>query len=162
MRDGLRAIVIDEFPVVRRGLRRFLEKNLEANVVFEADNVAAAEDAVLRLEPDIVIVQLPIIDDGSVCAARRILASGRPPMLGFGCGMDRKCLEAFRMSGGAGFVSKNASLDDLLAAVKAVVSGERWVQEVEPETLVTYTSSTGPEHTAGWCGGYVDSLITAR
>jgi CheY-like chemotaxis protein len=73
-------LIVDDHPSFRLSARRMLEDGGYA-VVGEAEDGAAALEAVRRLEPDLVLldVQLPDIDGFEV--AERLSSSGRAPTI---------------------------------------------------------------------------------
>lgn len=69
----IRVLLVDDYEVVRRGLRGFLELVPELEVVGEASNGREAVDAAFRLEPDVVLMDLvmPEMDGPAAIAAIR-------------------------------------------------------------------------------------------
>lgn len=57
----IRAVVVDDEPLARAGVRRMLDKVADVTVVGEASNGAEAVDAVRRLKPDLLLldIQMP-------------------------------------------------------------------------------------------------------
>ncbi len=70
-REPIRVMLVDDYEVVRRGLRGFLELVPELEVVGEASNGREAVEAAYRLEPDVVLMDLvmPEMDGPAAIAA---------------------------------------------------------------------------------------------
>lgn len=71
--EPIRVLLVDDYEVVRRGLRGFLELVPELEVVGEASNGREAVDLAYRLEPDVVLMDLvmPEMDGTAAIAAIR-------------------------------------------------------------------------------------------
>ena len=73
--SGIRVFLADDHPVVRQGLRTFLESRSGIEVVGEAGDGEAAVAAIERLRPDVVLMDLVMPGEGGVPAIRRLRAS---------------------------------------------------------------------------------------
>ncbi|PCN48643.1 DNA-binding response regulator [Curtobacterium sp. 'Ferrero'] len=123
--DRLTIVLADDQELVRAGFRVILESEPGLHVVGEAADGAAAVDAVVRLRPDVVCldVQMPGVD--GLEAARRIAALDDPPAVLVLTTFDHddalfQALEA----GASGFLLKNASPERLIDAVRTVAAGD--------------------------------------
>ncbi|WP_022903897.1 response regulator transcription factor [Curtobacterium sp. B8] len=123
--DDLTIVLVDDQELVRAGFRVILESEPGLRVVGEAADGAQAVDAVVRLRPDVVCldVQMPGVD--GLEAARRIAALDDPPAVLVLTTFDHddalfQALEA----GASGFLLKNASPERLIEAVRTVAAGD--------------------------------------
>jgi DNA-binding NarL/FixJ family response regulator len=123
--DELTIVLADDQELVRAGFRVILESEPGLRVVGEAADGAAAVEAVARLRPDVVCldVQMPGVD--GLEAARRIGALPDPPAVLVLTTFDHddalfQALEA----GASGFLLKNASPERLIEAVRTVAAGD--------------------------------------
>jgi DNA-binding NarL/FixJ family response regulator len=116
-----RVLVVDDQDMVRRGLRMILELG-GVEVAGEAGDGAAAVDAVERLHPDVVLMDLrmPVMD--GVEATRRIGERARVLVLTT-FDADVHVVEAIR-AGAVGFLLKDVTSDGLLDAVQRAAAGE--------------------------------------
>lgn len=123
----IRVLIVDDHPVVRQGLRAFLESRPGIEVVGEAPDGDTAVSEAERLEPDVVLMDLVMPGEGGVAATRRLRA-GRPPGEGprvlvlTSFAGDEQVVPAVR-AGAAGYLLKDATPDDLEAAVRVVHGG---------------------------------------
>jgi DNA-binding NarL/FixJ family response regulator len=127
-------LLVDDHAIVRDGLRRLLEA-ATGNAVFEAENGRQALDALDAQRIDMVILDLNLPGLGGLELLRRLVGSGRVRVLVLS--MHAEPLYAFRAldAGAAGYVSKNASPDELLAAVQRVGAGGRYVENEIAQAL---------------------------
>jgi DNA-binding NarL/FixJ family response regulator len=117
----IRVLVVDDQDMVRRGLRMILELG-GVEVAGEAGDGAAAADAVERLHPDVVLMDLrmPVMD--GVEATRRIGDRARVLVLTT-FDADQHVVDAIR-AGAVGFLLKDVTSDGLLDAVQRAAAGE--------------------------------------
>jgi DNA-binding NarL/FixJ family response regulator len=122
-----RVLVVDDQSVFRLGLVAILGSQPDLEVVGEAGDGAEAVDLVLRLEPDVVLmdVRMPVLD--GIEATRRITAAptGRPVrvLMLTTFDIDDYVFDALR-AGASGFLLKDAGAAELITAVRTVAAGD--------------------------------------
>ncbi|MER6299043.1 response regulator transcription factor [Kitasatospora sp. NPDC001539] len=120
----VRVFLLDDHEVVRRGVHDLLDGEPDLEVVGEA---ATAEQALVRvpaLRPDVAVLDVRLGDGDGVSVCREL----RSRMPGLACLMltsfdDEEALLDAVMAGAAGYVLKQISGTDLVAAVRTVASG---------------------------------------
>src|SRR5437867_12781205 len=72
MNDKIRVLIADDHAIVREGLRLLLERAPDIEVVAEAENGRVAVQETVRLQPDVVLldIEMPLLN--GVEAATRI------------------------------------------------------------------------------------------
>ncbi|MEU8383630.1 response regulator transcription factor [Streptosporangium sp. NPDC048865] len=134
----LRVMIVDDHPVVREGLRGMLEADPGITVVGEA---ASGDEAVVRageLVPDVVLMDLRMPDGDGVSATSRILA-GRPEsrvVVLTTYETDADIVRAVE-AGAAGYLLKDTSRADLMAAIRSAARGETVLSPSVATRLVT-------------------------
>ncbi|MET8975664.1 response regulator transcription factor [Streptomyces sp. NPDC004539] len=123
-RSVLRALVVEDHPLFRSGLRSALESLGEVEVVAEAETVAQVPGAVSAHLPDVVIMDLGL-PDGSGISAIRTLAEEHPglPVLTLTMSDDEGDLLAALQAGARGYIVKGAPAEEVLHAVRTVAAG---------------------------------------
>ncbi|MCX4673084.1 response regulator transcription factor [Streptomyces sp. NBC_01381] len=121
----IRVLIADDQPLVRRGLALILSPDPAFEVVGEAGDGAEAVALAHRLRPDVVVmdIRMPVLDG---VGATGLLAQELP-----GCrvlalstfDMDEYVVAALR-AGAYGFLPKDISPEELVAAVRVVHTGE--------------------------------------
>ncbi len=122
----VRVLLVDDQALVRRGFRLILEASDDVTVVGEAADGLAALDAVQRLDPDVVLmdIRMPTLD--GLAATRRLLGPGRsrPRILVLTTyDLDEYVYEALR-AGASGFLLKDTPPEQLAPAVRVVAAGD--------------------------------------
>jgi DNA-binding NarL/FixJ family response regulator len=119
-------LIVDDEDLVRGGLRAILDAEPDLTVVGEAADGTEVVPAVLRLRPDIVLmdVRMPTVD--GIAATRDILDRvPRPPhiIVVTTFANDEYVYEALR-AGANGFLLKRARPDELVRAVRVIAAGD--------------------------------------
>ncbi|MCK8678094.1 MULTISPECIES: response regulator transcription factor [Streptomyces] len=124
-RGPIRVFLLDDHEVVRRGVHDLLDGEPDLTVVGQAGTAAQALARVPALRPDVAVldVRLPDGDGVGVC---RELRSRMPELA---CLMltsfdDEEALLDAIMAGASGYVLKQITGTDLVAAVRGVASGQ--------------------------------------
>ena len=116
--------------MVRTGLRSLLSGEPDLRVVTEAADGAAALAAVREYQPDVVLmdIRMPVLD--GISATRQLSSEDHGPrvLILTTYDLDEYVYEAL-LAGASGFLLKDASAEELIAAIRTVASGEpSWTQ----------------------------------
>lgn len=121
---AIRVLVIDDHPVVREGLRAYLDTRPGVAVVGEAADADTAVAAATDLRPDVALVDLVLPGADGVSTIERLAALAEPPrllVLTSFAGQDR-VVPALR-AGASGYLLKDAPPAELEAAIRTVHRG---------------------------------------
>jgi DNA-binding NarL/FixJ family response regulator len=144
----IRVVLVDDQAIIRTGVARILSPHDGFEVVAECgDGLEAVELVTAALgDVDVVLmdVRMPRLD--GIEATRRIRAlDGAPPVLVLTTFDEDDLLWAAIEAGAGGFVLKDTTADDLIAAVAAVAGGGAWFDPaVAPRVLATYREVVAP------------------
>jgi two-component system invasion response regulator UvrY len=123
----MKILIVDDHAIVRDGLSRLLATDGDHEVKLAATGREALI-AARSFRPDLVILDLNLPGLGGLELLRRLVAieAGRILVLSMHAEplYARRSLEA----GAHGYVSKNAAPDELLAAVRRVAAGGRYIE----------------------------------
>ncbi|WP_459755843.1 response regulator [Streptomyces sennicomposti] len=125
MTPRIRVLIVDDQPLVRRGLSLILSPDPAFEVVGEAEDGAQAVVLARRLSPDVVVmdIRMPVLDGvGATEELARTLPGCRVLALST-FDMDEYVVAALR-AGAYGFLPKDVSPEDLAAAIRTVHTGE--------------------------------------
>ena len=125
MPDPIRVVVVDDHPVVRQGLRSFLDSRDGIEVVGEAGDGESAVTEVLRLRPDVVLLDLVMPGAGGVAAIRALKEAGAEAavLVLTSFASDDQVVPAVQ-AGAAGYLLKDVDPSEVESAVRAVHRGE--------------------------------------
>ena len=122
---AIAVLLVDDHEIVRRGLVQLLAQADDINVVGQADSATAAITLAPRLKPDVAIidVRLPDGDGVTVCREIRSLQQPPPACLMLTSYSDDEALFGAIMAGASGYMLKEVSGNDLVAAVRTLATG---------------------------------------
>jgi DNA-binding NarL/FixJ family response regulator len=124
MTEPIRVLVVDDHPVVRQGLRTFLDLQPDLAVVGEAQDGNSCVECALELKPDVILLDLRMPGSDGLDALRQLRQLGSPAKVLVVTSFTEPAavLPAVR-AGAHGFVYKNVHPNDLAAAIRAVHAG---------------------------------------
>ena len=120
----IRLLLVDDHQIVRAGLKMLFSAEPDMEIAGEVDSGAAALEAVERLQPDVVIMDLAMPGMSGIEATRRI--KERAPqvaVLALTMHEDEQYFFEMLNAGASGYIPKRAAPDDLVAAIRAVRQG---------------------------------------
>jgi len=122
---AIAVLLVDDHEIVRRGLVQLLAQADDIRVVGQADSASAAITLAPRLQPDVAIidVRLPDGDGVTVCREIRSLVQPPPACLMLTSYSDDEALFGAIMAGASGYMLKEVSGNDLVAAVRTLSAG---------------------------------------
>jgi DNA-binding NarL/FixJ family response regulator len=123
-KSKLRAVVVDDHDVFRRGLTRLLADE-GIDVVAEASGGRAAIRLAEELRPDVVVMDLSMPDIDGLDATRGIVAgeSGARVVVLTVSEDDEAVIEAL-VAGAVGYVRKDESLEEILSVLESAAAGD--------------------------------------
>ncbi|HXF62357.1 MAG TPA: response regulator transcription factor [Caldilineaceae bacterium] len=120
----IRLLLVDDHQIVRAGLKMLFSAEPDMEIAGEVDSGAAALEAVERLRPDVVIMDVAMPGMSGIEATRRI--KERAPqvaVLALTMHEDEQYFFEMLNAGASGYIPKRAAPDDLVAAIRAVRQG---------------------------------------
>ena len=142
----IRVAIVDDQAIVRAGLARILSPVDGFEVVAECADGRQAVDELPALRPAVVLmdVRMPALDGIAATTELRALDDPLDVLVLTTFGEDEVLWGAIE-AGAAGFVLKDSTADDLIAAVQAVAGGAAWFDPaVAPRLLERYRRVVAP------------------
>jgi two-component system response regulator NreC len=125
----VRVLIIDDHAVVRAGLRLVVDRQDDMETVGEAGNAEEAVHQARLLQPDVVLLDLVMPGESGLAALPQVVAAAPGACVLVLSVEDhpRYVREAFS-AGASGYVLKQAAAEEVVAAVREVAAGRRYVQ----------------------------------
>jgi len=117
----IRVLIVDDHPVVRKGLTSFIGHEVDMEVVGAAADGEEAIDLALSTTPDVVLMDLSMPGIGGIEATRRIVEA-QPDirvMMLTSFGGHERMVEALK-NGAVGYLVKDTDPAELLRAIRSV------------------------------------------
>jgi len=140
----VRVVIADDQALLRTGLRGILETAEDLTVVAEAATGHEAVDTVLRLEPDVVLMDIRMPGLDGIAATERLTAAGCTTrvLVLTTFDLDEYVYGALR-AGASGFLLKDTPPADLHAAVRVVAAGDALLAPTITRRLISaFTAGT--------------------
>ena len=144
-KNPIKVLVVDDHPVVRRGISACLSRHQQMQVVGEAANGREALRLARELQPDITLMDIDMPQMNGL-AATAALHRELPKIKVLILSMHSNTEYVLRViqSGARGFVLKEATTDELIRAIETVISGEAYFSsDVARVALNKYVQGSG-------------------
>jgi DNA-binding NarL/FixJ family response regulator len=138
--------LVDDQAIVRAGLARILSPADGFEVVAECSDGKHAVEELPAVRPDVVLmdIRMPALDGVAATKHLRALEEPLDVLVLTTFGEDEVLWGAIE-AGASGFVLKDSSAEDLIAAVRAVAGGGAWFDPgVAPRLLERYRRVVAP------------------
>jgi DNA-binding NarL/FixJ family response regulator len=121
----IRVLLIDDSPIIRLGLRSALEDYSDITIAGEAGTAVAGLEALVRLKPDVVMLDLHLPDKSGLIVCRELLQA-RPAthVLILTSSSNERHMHDAIDAGAKGYLLKENDGDALAAALRAVARGD--------------------------------------
>ncbi|MFP3853426.1 MAG: response regulator [Anaerolineales bacterium] len=138
--DPIRVLVVDDQPVVRRGIETFLMTMEDIELVGQAKDGAEAIEQYLKLQPDVTLMDLvmPGMDGLSALQAIRQKDSEARLLVLTSFQEDDRIQHALE-AGASGYLLKNCSSSQLGDAIRASSRGQSALSPEATEALIRST-----------------------
>ncbi|WP_263418629.1 response regulator [Terriglobus albidus] len=130
----IRILIADDHPLVAEGLRQLL--NAEYEVVGISSNGRSVLTDAIRLQPDIVLLDIAMPELNGIEAARRLRKLVPSAQIVFVTQqIDVQYLRAAFRAGGIGYCAKQSASTEILAAVRRAAAGKPYVTSLLKASL---------------------------
>ena len=121
----IRVLLADDHPVVRQGVREFLEQEEGIEVVGEAGDGIRALDLILQIQPDVAILDVQMPGMTGVEVTRQLRERrAQVKVLVLTAYDDAPYVAALLQGGADAYMLKTSDSSDLVRAIRAVHRGE--------------------------------------
>ena len=129
-------LIADDHPIVREGLRRIISREPDLSVEGEADDSEQALELALGQDWDLLVLDLILPPRGGVEVLKRLRRerSDLPVLIVSVHPEDEHALGVLR-EGASGYLSKEAPAEQLIAAIRSVVGGGKYISPTLAEKL---------------------------
>ena len=140
----IKVLIVDDHPLVRSGLIALFEVYEDVKIIAEADNGKEAIELSAKYKPDIVLMDLIMPDISGIEATAEI--NKKCPgikIIILTSYIDKKLLENSLKAGAVGYILKNISGDNLIAAIRDAYRGDTILSSEASNILISNLKKTG-------------------
>lgn len=141
--NTIRILIVDDHPVVRRGIVSLLSNHADFEVVGEADTVRSALELVEQRAPDIVLLDVRLPNESGLDLLTQ-LRDRNMKVLVLTSFDDEEHVRVALQNGAAGFVLKSVSDDMLCGAIRTIYQGGRVLSAQITEQMVQQLTGAVP------------------
>jgi len=125
-----RVFVVDDHPLVRESLATLIGRQPDLSICGQAGDSATAFDAVVRLDPDVVVLDLSLPGESGMELIKKLQSLPRPPRL-LVLSMHDEAFYAERVlrAGALGYVMKHETTNKVVEGIRRVLQGRVFVSE---------------------------------
>ena len=140
-----RILVIDDHPFMRAGLAQLIDRQTDMQVCGEAGNPAEAGSALARCAPDLVLTDLTMPGRSGLDFIKDLLAlNAKLPVLVVSMHDEAIYAERVLRAGARGYIMKEAGGENLLLAIRRIMSGEVYLSPAMSARILENLSGRRP------------------
>lgn len=130
-------MIADDHTIVRQGMRKLLETCSDFQIIGEAKDGAETVGAVEKLRPDLVIMDISMPGLNGLEATRQVKKKF-PEMriLILTMHAEKEYIFKILQSGASGYLLKGSSVEELVAAIRAVDRGESYLSPPVSKSII--------------------------
>jgi DNA-binding NarL/FixJ family response regulator len=137
----IRVILADDHAVVRAGIRQFLERAKDIEVVAEADDGEQAQALIQELRPDVAVLDIQMPKVTGIEVTRWVRANVRETgVLILTAYNDDPYVIAVLQAGANGYVLKTASPLEIIQAVRDVHEGKSAINQAIAQKIIAFVT----------------------
>lgn len=148
-----RILIVDDHPMMRRGLRDTIAEDPNLEFCGEAEDIGPALDLVRAEKPELVIIDISLPSGSGLDLAKQILEfEAQTRILFVSMHDDTVFAERVLRAGALGYINKSSSGDKILAAIRKVARGEISLDKKLADQLVQRGAGRKPTPAGGGPG----------
>ncbi|HUN08247.1 MAG TPA: response regulator transcription factor [Aggregatilineales bacterium] len=137
--SSIRVVLADDHAVVRKGIRDFLEEDMEIEVVAEASDGDKAKELIVSLAPDVAVLDVRMPRATGIEVTRWVREQGLPVRVLILTAYDDDPFVIAAMQAGAnGYVLKTAEADEITAAIRSIHAGQPVIAPDIAQKLISH------------------------
>jgi DNA-binding NarL/FixJ family response regulator len=144
----IRIIIVDDHPVVRRGLKQILQEEPDVKVVGEAESAQEAFKIIRTIDCDAVVLDISLPGASGVEILKQLKYEYKKlPVLILSVHPEEQYAVRVMKAGASGYLTKESAPEELVKAIRKIVSGGKYISSSLAERLITDIDASGkPRH----------------
>jgi len=143
--DRKKILLIDDHPMMRAGLAQLINRQPDMCVCAEAGQPSEVFTLFSRVQPDLVLTDLTMPGRGGLEFIKDLIALRSDlPILVISMHDEAVYAERCLRAGARGYIMKESGSENLLAALRSVIAGQRYVSPGVSESILRNLSAKKP------------------
>ena len=144
----IRIIIVDDHPVVRRGLKQILQEKPDIKVVGEAESAQEAFKIIHTIDCDAVVLDISLPGANGVEILKQLKYEYKKlPVLILSMHPEEQYAVRVMKAGASGYLTKESAPEELVKAIRKIISGGKYISSSLAERLITDIDASGkPRH----------------
>ena len=144
----IKVIIVDDHPVVRRGLKQILQEESDVKVVGEAENAQEAFKIIRRTDCNAVVLDISLPGASGVEILKQLKYEYKKlPVLILSVHPEEQYAVRVMKAGASGYLTKESAPEELVKAIRKIISGGKYISSSLAERLITDIDASGkPRH----------------
>lgn len=131
----IKLFIADNQKIIRDGLKAILEKDEDFHIVGEADNVLDCTKLLEELKPDVALIDLSMNKLSNIDLTIQTLNKIRTKIIVLSMHSDEELIKNILEKNISGFILENASVKELIQAIKEVHAGKKYLSQEVMEII---------------------------
>ncbi|CAN5579604.1 response regulator transcription factor [soil metagenome] len=133
----MKALIVDDHPIMRFGVRQLLQRRWPDAKIDEAATLGEALTMFQAVKPELVVLDLMLPDvSGTEGVSQMLAVATGTPVLVLSLNSELAFAARLLKMGVAGYVPKDRAADEIVAAAERVMSGKRYVTASMADHLI--------------------------
>ncbi len=125
-----RVLLVDDHPILRRGLAQLINQEADMTVCGEAEDAPKAFEAVSTLQPDVAVVDISLKGGNGIELIKNVKARFPDlPILVLSMHDESLYAERALRAGGLGYIMKEEAIEQVLIGIRRVLVGEIFLSD---------------------------------
>lgn len=118
-KNGTRVLIVDDHPLIRRGMRDLIGSSEDLIVVGETGSASEAVRFICEIEPDVAVLDVSLPEMSGITITRQLVSAGcRTRFLLLGAHEDAVTITQALTAGARGYLLKRSANEHLLEAIQ--------------------------------------------
>jgi two-component system, NarL family, invasion response regulator UvrY len=145
MRRICKCLIVDDHPIIRKGIKDLLVEEGLCHAVVEADSAEAALEAVRREPWDLLLLDVALPDKHGLEVLKEVkLLRPALPVLMLSLYPEREFALRAIKAGAAGYLTKDRTPAEVVTAIREVAAGRRYITSSLANNIADFVSAGQP------------------
>ena len=134
----LKIVIVDDHPVIRRGLKQIITEEPNIEVIGEAENAQVALTLIRETDCDAVILDITMPGTSGLDVLKQVKCEyPKLPVLILSVHPEEQYAVRVIRAGASGYMTKDNTPDELIKAIRKIASGGKYITPFLAEKLVS-------------------------